>query len=107
MPDVHSFWQITLGNILTITGGVVTLAALWWRTAQDAQRMKDKVETLVLRQTRSEAELEQIAKMGLITIINQHERRLSDAERALSDVHEMRTDIRWIKQELEKRSAHN
>ena len=95
-----TFWNFTIGNVLTIVGGMVTLAALWWRTAQKEQRQDDRVDTLADRLNKSEEELSQMTRVGLLTTISQHERRLATCEEALGDISEMKTDIRWIKEKL-------
>jgi hypothetical protein len=84
---------MNLGNVLTIVGGIVAFITLWLRTSV-------RVENVEVEQKRQSETLSEIAKIGLLTTVAQHERRLLAMEDSIGDLHEMKNDIRWIKRSM-------
>ena len=95
--DMRHFWEFTLGNLITIVIGIISLVVAW-------QKVRDKVEELAGRVQKQEAEVEQYSKLGVITIVNQHERRLSQIEVLVAEIGAIKTDLVWIKNKLEKKT---
>jgi hypothetical protein len=90
-----NFWEFNLGHLLTIFGGVVSIAIVW-------QKLRDQVDDVSTRIHKQENELDEITRMGLLTTINQHERRIGGIEDAVRDIGAIQTDIRWIKERLNR-----
>jgi hypothetical protein len=90
-----NFWEFNLGHLLTIFGGVISIAVVW-------QKLRDQVEDVSGRIRKQENELDEITRMGLLTTINQHERRIGGIEDAVRDIGAIQTDIRWIKERLNR-----
>jgi hypothetical protein len=90
-----NFWEFNLGHLLTIFGGVISIAVVW-------QKLRDQVEDVSTRIHKQENELDEITRMGLLTTINQHERRIGGIEDAVRDIGAIQTDIRWIKERLNR-----
>ena len=93
---MREFWQISIGNILTILGGIFTVVVMW-------QKIRDKVDELLARQTKTEAEVAELTRMGIMTTLNQHERRMAMLETLAVDVSGMKADINWIKDRLRQK----
>lgn len=96
--DVVNFWHFDIGNVVTVVGGIISIVIVW-------QKMSDKVENLGERLVKQEQDVDQLAKLGIITTVNQHERRLSQVELMVSDIGSIKTDISWMKSRMEKRSG--
>ena len=95
---MREFWQISIGNILTILGGIFTVVVMW-------QKIRDKVDELLTRQAKTESEVAELTRMGIMTTLNQHERRLTMIETLSVDVSGMKSDIAWIKDRLRERKG--
>ena len=91
--EMQSFWQINLGNVMTILCGVVSIVVVW-------QKMRDKVEEITGRQTKTEQEVGELTRMGIITTLNQHERRITMLETLAVEVSAIKADLGWIKDRL-------
>jgi len=88
-----SFWEINLGHVLTMGMGLISLVILW-------TKLTDKVDSLGVRLQRSESDLDAITRMGLMTTVQQHERRLNELESVIKDVTSIKADLTWIKDRL-------
>lgn len=86
-PD---FFSVTAGNLASIAVFVLGAAMVW-------QKMKDAIENLGSRIGSQESEMRELTKMGVLTLIQQHERRLKTLEDTVLAIAEIRTDVRWIK----------
>lgn len=85
----------TIGNLITIVGGVIAIVIAW-------VKLGDRMDNLNKIQEKQEASLEEYAKLGIMTTVVAHDRRISSLEEAMSDVHEMKADIKWIKSAVDK-----
>jgi hypothetical protein len=98
-------WTITLGNLLTIVGGVVATTMLW-------QRLTDRLDVNSRETEKNRRDLDEIGKLALSTSVQQHERRIASMEEAMRTLalalEGMKNDLLWIKRSLERqeRSGH-
>lgn len=99
MPDPDTFWNFNIGHLFTILGGIVSLAVVW-------QKMRDGIEEVKTRVHEHDTELDDIRKMSLHVVMEQHESRIARLESTVATIHEVQTDVRWIKQMLEKMDRH-
>ena len=99
MPDPSTFWEFNIGHLFTILGGIVSLAVVW-------QKMRDGIEEVKVRVHEHDTELDDIRKMSLRVVVDQHEARLAKLEDTVAGIHEVQTDVRWIKAMLEKMDRH-
>ncbi len=84
-------WTMSIGNVVTAIMGLISLVVIW-------VRLGDRVDFVEKGQARQTAALDEMARIGLLTTVNQHERRLTAVEASVQDIHEMKADIRWIKE---------
>lgn len=94
---MREFWQISIGNILTILGGIFTVVVMW-------QKIRDKVDELLTRQAKTESEVAELTRMGIMTTLNQHERRLAVMETLSVEVSGIKADLAWIKDWLREKN---
>lgn len=90
---MKDFFAINLGQVVSLVVFVVGAFMVW-------QKMRDKLEALEKDTDRNTRELDQLTKIGLMTTVQQHERRLTDIEHIVEDYRGMQTDIRWIKERI-------
>lgn len=95
MEPVKEFWQINAGQIFSIFVFVAGAIAVW-------QKMRDKLESLEKITDRNTNDIESMTKLGIITTIQQHERRITQIESSILDLREMKTDLRWLKERMDK-----
>lgn len=90
-------WDVTLGNVVTIVGGILVSAMIF-------QRMSDKVDSNSKDTEKIGHQLEEVVKLALPISVNQHERRLTTLEVTLGAMQTalaaMQSDIAWIKQAI-------
>jgi hypothetical protein len=98
-----NFWQFSFGNVVTLLSGIFATLALWWKVAQRDQKTADDFEALRRAQEAARVELDGMTKIGLLTTVNQHERRLLECERVTSSISALQTDVSWIKNTLANR----
>lgn len=94
--DVQNFWDFNIGHVITIGTGIISLVVAW-------QKVCDKIESMSQRVDKQEQKTDQLTELGLLTLVNQHERRIGTLETVASDIGSMKTDISWIKSSLEER----
>lgn len=94
---VKEFWQINIGQIVSVFAFLVGAVIVW-------QKMRDKLESLEEKTNRNTNDINEMTKIGIMTTVQQHERRICDLEIVASDYREMKTDIRWIKEKITKES---
>lgn len=82
-----------IGNIFTMIGGIISLAIIY-------QKLVDKVEVTSKRVDKQEETIDELTRMGLMTTVAQHERRITTLEVAISDLGELKNDIKWIKHSM-------
>jgi hypothetical protein len=93
------FWDFNIGQVFTILGGIVSLVIVW-------QKMRDGIDEVKLRVHEHDRELDDIRKMSLRVVVEQHGLRLGKLEESVGSIHEVQADVRWIKQLLEKMDRH-
>ena len=93
MEHLKDFWQINFGQVVSVIVFTFGAVMVW-------QKMRDKLDSLEKETDRNTSDIESMTKIGLLTTINQHERRITELEELSRDYREMRTDIRWIKEKL-------
>lgn len=94
MPHVTDFWQINAGQVFSIIVFFAGAVAVW-------QKMRDKLEVIEKVTDRNTNDIESMTKLGIITTIQQHERRLANLESTVIDIREMKTDLRWMKERMD------
>ena len=94
------FLDITLGNVITILTIVGSGLLLW-------ARQKFVVENLMDRMAKAETELDSLTKVGIMTALNQHERRLVGLESAVADLAKISVAIEYIKDEVHRLQRNN
>lgn len=91
-------WEFTVGNVVTIVGGIIAIAMLW-------QRVQDKLDVTKELTDKNTQNLDDLLKLALNTSVQQHERRILDMESAIKTMslalESMRTDLGWIRKLLE------
>jgi hypothetical protein len=103
LADSNSFWDISLGNVLTIVVGIISLAVAFQKLRGDIQVNNVELNDLSKRVSNGEEEMKQLSKMGVLTSISQHERRLMNLELMMTDIATLKTDIVWIKENMRMR----
>jgi hypothetical protein len=93
---MDGFWHRDIGNLMTIIAGVISLVVVF-------QKLRGDVVELGHRVSNGEEEMKQLTKMGVLTTISQHERRITNLELTLSDIAKLKTDIEWIKDNMRMR----
>ena len=92
---MNSFFNLNIGHVITIVGGIISLAIVW-------QKMRGQLDTLSERLKEQRVETEPFTRMGLVTTIAQHERRIQELELAVKQLGVIETDLRWIKERLKQ-----
>lgn len=95
MPT-HDFWSFNIGHLITMGMGLVSLVIVW-------QKLRDRVDELHTRITKQEGDLGEMTKMGIMTTVSQHERRITALESVASNISSIQSDIGWIKSWLRER----
>lgn len=94
---MNIIWDITVGNIITICGGLIATVMLW-------QKLNDRMDTTVKQTEKNTEQLERISEMALNTTIQQHERRLLELESVARNLSiataSIQKDIGWIRRAL-------
>jgi hypothetical protein len=93
MPINASFWDFNIGHVFTIGMGLLSIVIMW-------TKLTDRVDSISGRLSRNESEMDTITRMGLMTTVQQHERRINEIESAIKDVTSIKADLTWIKDRL-------
>lgn len=81
------------------------MAVVWQKTQDRLGDVASRISEMSKRQDSLQHESDELTKMGILTTISQHERRISNMESAVSDLSGMRTDISWIKRNMSGRGG--
>jgi hypothetical protein len=96
---MNNFWDFTIGNLLTIGGGLLATAMVW-------QKLKDRLEMTIEQTDENKKQLEEIGRMALSTTVQQHERRIVVMEETMRvlalSIEGMKMDLMWIKDSLRR-----
>lgn len=98
------FWNVNFGHIVLLTSWAGSMVVFWTKMAD---RIENLQKTALEQNGKIEKHAESLAEFaqtGLLTTINQHERRITSIENCLGDLHEMKADIKWLKRNLEGRT---